>query len=68
MQLVNDYSEELLFLVNGRAYRVAPGTTHTVEEMPAGAFNYEVISPTWGSRARNTPMLAAGETFTITAR
>jgi hypothetical protein len=68
LQLVNNYSEDLLFIVNGRAYRVAPGTTHMVEQVPAGAFNYEVVSPTWGLRARNTPQLVTGETFTITAR
>ena len=68
LRLVNEYSEELLFLVNGRSYRVAPGTTQQVEEVPTGAFTYEVISPTWGLRARNTPVLAAGETFTISAR
>jgi hypothetical protein len=68
LRLINDYSEDLLFLVNGRSYRVAPGTTEVLEGVPAGAFTYEVISPTWGLRARNTPVLAAGEMFTISAR
>jgi hypothetical protein len=68
LQLVNHYTEDLLFIVNGRAYRVAPGATQTLEQVPAGVFRYEVVSPMWGVRAVNNPVLAAGETFTITAR
>jgi hypothetical protein len=68
LQLVNSYSEDLLFIVNGRAYRLAPGMTQMVDQVPAGAFTYEVVSPSWGLRARNSPLLASGETFTITAR
>ena len=35
---------------------------------PAGAFTYEVISGTYGLRARNTPTLEPGKTYTITVR
>jgi archaellum component FlaC len=68
LRLVNEYSEDMLFIVNGRSYRVAPGAIQVLDQVPAGAFSYEVVSPTWGLRGRNTPDLASGETFTITAR
>src|SRR6266436_4394190 len=44
LRLVNEYHEELLFIVNGRSYRVAPGSTQQIEQVPTGAFTYEVIS------------------------
>jgi hypothetical protein len=66
--LVNAYTEELLFLVNGKAYRVAAGNTAVLDNLPAGQFTYEVISPTYGLRARNSPFLEAGKSFIITAR
>ncbi len=64
---VNLHAERLLFVVNRSNYPVDPGASVTLE-LPAGAFTYEAISPNWGLRARNTPVLRAGETFTITAR
>lgn len=66
--LVNLYNEELLFLVNGKTYRVAPGFSVPVDGIAAGAVTYEVISPTFGSRARNTVNLVPNETFTLTAQ
>jgi len=68
VKLVNDSFEDLLFIVNGRPYRVGSNVTQVLEQVPAGALVYEVMSPTLGLRGRNTPTLAAGETFTITAR
>jgi len=67
LKLVNDYAEEMAFIVNGHRYIVAPHMIQVLEQVPAGAFTYAVESPTWGLRAHNTPVLAAGETFTITA-
>jgi hypothetical protein len=67
VNLVNMHAEDLLFVVNDRTYRVAPGMS-TLLELPAGAFTYEVISPSWGLRGRNTPVLRPGQTFTISAR
>jgi hypothetical protein len=67
LRLVNDYPEEMLFVINSRSYRVAPGMTQVIDQVPAGAFTYEVVSPTWGLRASRSPTLAAGETFTLTA-
>jgi hypothetical protein len=67
LKLVNDSVEEMQFVINGRAFRVAPGAAHVVEGMPAGAFTYEVVSPTWGLRANRSTTLAAGETFTLVA-
>ncbi|MBI3410679.1 MAG: hypothetical protein HY040_20270 [Planctomycetes bacterium] len=66
--LVNLYPEELLFVVNQKTYRVGPNMTAAVDNLPTGALTYEVVSPTWGLRARNTTNLAANETFTLTAR
>lgn len=68
VMLVNLYPEELLFLINQKSYRVAPGSNLPLENVPAGALNYEVISGTWGLRARSTTNLAPNETFTLTAR
>jgi hypothetical protein len=66
--LANEYPEELLFIVNGESYRVAPNSNRVLEGQPAGAVTYEVISPTWGVRGRNTTTLADGGTFTLSAR
>jgi septal ring factor EnvC (AmiA/AmiB activator) len=63
--LANNTVEELLYIVNGRSYRVAPGAAAVLDAQPPGPFSYEVISPTWGVRGRNTPTLAPRETFTI---
>jgi archaellum component FlaC len=66
--LANHYPEEILFVVNNKPYRLAPNTTMDLPNQPAGAFTYEVISGTYGLRARNTPTLEAGKTYTITVR
>ncbi len=66
--LVNLYPEELLYLINGKTFRVAPGANVPVDMVPSGTLNYEVISGTWGLRAKNTTTLAPNETFTLTAR
>jgi len=58
----------MLFVVNGKNYRLAPFTTATLESQPAGAFTYEVISGTYGVRGSNRPLLEAGKTYTITVR
>lgn len=68
IQLANMYSEEMLFVINGKGYRVAPFTTVMLENQPAGVFSYEVISGTYGVRGRNSPLLVAGDTYTITVR
>lgn len=66
--LINLHSEELLFVVNQKTHRVAPGASVPLDAVPSGSLSYEVLSPTWGLRARNTTSLAANETFTLTAR
>lgn len=67
VMLVNQYSEELLFRVNDKDYRVAAGNSTRVEGVPSGNLTYEVLSPTWGRRALKTTTLSPSETFTITA-
>ncbi|MFO0865618.1 MAG: hypothetical protein U0744_13365 [Gemmataceae bacterium] len=68
VMLVNLHSEELLFVVNNKTHRVGPGSSLPLDTIPAGSLSYEVLSPTWGLRARNSTTLAANETFTLTAR
>lgn len=68
VMLVNLYPEELLFVINQRTFRVPAGGSLPVEAVPAGSLAYEVLSPTWGLRARRTTNLAPNETFTLTAR
>lgn len=66
--LVNGYNEDILFIVNGTTYRLTPGSTSELDNQPSGTFTYEVVSPTFGLRARNTRTLNPNETFTISAR
>jgi hypothetical protein len=66
--LSNMYHEDILFVINDKAHRVAPGSIATLDNIPAGSLRYEAISPTWGVRARSTASLPANETFTLTAR
>lgn len=68
VMLVNNYPEELLFIINSREFRVPAMTAQPVDGVPAGALTYEAISPTWGLRARRTTSLGSGETFTLTAQ
>jgi len=68
VMLVNNYPETLLFIINEREFRVPGMTTQPIDGVPSGSLNYEVISPTWGLRARRTTSLAASETFTLTAQ
>ena len=69
IQLMNMYPEELLFVINGKNYRVEPNRTMFLENHPAGSFTYEVIAPrVYGLITRKTVSLDPNETFTITAR
>jgi len=68
VMLVNLYPEELLFVVNGRNYRVPPNRTMPLENHPAGVLTYEVIAQRFGLITQKTSSLDPNETFTITAR
>jgi hypothetical protein len=63
--LVNQYPETVLFLINQKPYRVVPGQTVTINNMPAGTFTFEAIPGPAGVRTRT---LEPGETYTLTAR
>jgi hypothetical protein len=67
VNLVNLYNEDMLFVVNGRHYRVAPGASLPLDGLPSGSLTYEVMSPTWGLRAHQTTTLLPTETLTLTA-
>jgi len=67
--LLNLYPQELLFIVNGREYRVQPGRQMVLDGVPAGSIVYEVASPTMGLiQAARTSVVNANETLTLTAR
>ncbi len=67
--MVNTYPDmHLLFIINQKAYRVEAGQTAAIDNMPAGTFTYEVISPIAGSAGRHSRVLTPGQTYTLTAR
>lgn len=66
--LVNAYSEEVRFTINGKTYVVPAFSTQVIENVQPGLFSYVASSPSWGVFGRNTINLSANETFTITAR
>ncbi|GIW79102.1 MAG: hypothetical protein KatS3mg105_0909 [Gemmatales bacterium] len=59
--LVNDFPEEMTVVVNNKAYRLAPNSIHTIDNVPAGIFTYEVLRV---QPVRNRE-LGDNETFTI---
>jgi hypothetical protein len=65
--LVNSYPTEMLFVVNGQSYRVAPGATVALD-LAAGSVSYEAIAPGWGIVRQNTTSLAANETLSLVVR
>jgi hypothetical protein len=65
--LNNDYVDEVQFTVNGETYRVAPGASVVLPNIPAGALRYEMRSAVYGLRASRTTELAAGQTLTLVA-
>jgi hypothetical protein len=66
--MTNMHFEDILFVINQRSYRLAPGGAITVEA-PAGVLIYEAISPTRGLiQPPVNRNLSANETFTLTAR
>lgn len=65
--LANTYGEEMLFVINHKPYRVSAGAAVPLVS-PAGVVNFEIVSPTWGLRARNMVNLPPNETFTLMAR
>jgi hypothetical protein len=66
--LVNMYSDDLLFIVNGNGYSVPAHSSKIVQGVPTGALQYRVHSERWGTLGNSTTSLAAGDTFTVTAR
>ena len=64
--LLNQYPEDIIFVVNGIQYPLAPNTTRLLDGFPSGTVSYQVFSPRWGERANRTTTLQAEETFRIT--
>jgi hypothetical protein len=64
IRLINHYVEPVRILVNGAAYRLAPGETRLLRGQAPGGFNYEVS----GITPAVERVLAANETFTIRVR
>jgi hypothetical protein len=67
VRLINNYSEDLLFIINGLRYRAPANTSRLVENIPVGPVNIEVAADRFGIFNRQAPTLAAGDTFTLTA-
>lgn len=67
VMLVNLYSDDMLFIVNGAPYRVGPGRSRALENIPTGTVNMEVFSDRHGIINRQATSLLAGETYTLTA-
>ncbi len=61
VELVNTYPMEMSIVVNGRSYRVAPGTKVMSDPIPAGTFTYEVL----GVTERRSRTIAANKTYPI---
>jgi hypothetical protein len=65
--IVNLYTQDLLFTLNGMDIRVPARTTKTVENIPVGSLRYSVFSDRWGVLQSQTTSLAPNDTFTLTA-
>jgi hypothetical protein len=65
--VVNLYSEDLLFLLNGKEHIVPAGRSRAIEGVPTGPMQYRVYSQRWGMLIDQGATLTAGETFTLTA-
>jgi hypothetical protein len=70
VRLVNTWPATVTILLNDRSFRVEPGQTIDVPDVPAGAFTYEVLEARPDNtvvhiREKQPRTLAAGETFTI---
>jgi hypothetical protein len=63
--LMNNYTEDLLFIINGKGHRVAPGTNRPIE-VGAGNIVYEVVS-SWGPTSPKTITLAPNDNLILTA-
>jgi hypothetical protein len=61
--------EAVTISVNDRAFRVEPGQTRPITDIPAGTVTTEVVGDTWGSiRSRRTESLLPNVTWTIEVR
>lgn len=65
--LVNAYTDDMTFYVNGQPYAVGPGARAVLDNVPAGTLTYQAVSDIWGWRGGRTTSLAPNETLTLTA-
>ncbi|MBL8799059.1 MAG: hypothetical protein JNM56_34555 [Planctomycetia bacterium] len=63
IRLVNTFPSQMTVIVNERSYRLAPGATEMLENIPAGQFTYQVLGVQPDLLVRT---LSPNETFTIT--
>jgi hypothetical protein len=63
VQLINTYPLPRTVILNGRSYRLPPGSEQFVDNLPAGPFSFEVLEYHLEPQVRT---LAAGQTYTIT--
>ncbi|WP_020472186.1 hypothetical protein [Zavarzinella formosa] len=62
VRFINQFSEEMSVVVNGRSYRLLPGDEKLVP-VPPGEFSYQVLQL---QRAPQDRLIAADETKTVT--
>jgi hypothetical protein len=67
VKLVNNFSRELVFTINGRAYNVLPGDTLIVRGVPAGPMTYQV-NDDFAIYERQVVNLIDGKTREVRAR
>ena len=65
--LINFYSADVLYVINGVTYKLPPGSTKVVENVPAGDLRYEVAADRWGLLESRTTTLVPNDTFTLVA-
>jgi len=63
IKLINTFPSQMTVIVNERSYRLAPGATEVLENIPAGQFTYQVLGVQPDMLVRS---LSPNETFTIT--
>jgi hypothetical protein len=67
VMLVNNYSDKLLFIINGVGHRLPAYSSKLVEQIPVGTVGIEVFSERFGRFHSQPTTLAGGDTFTLTA-
>jgi hypothetical protein len=63
--MINRYMDPITIILNGRVYRLNPGTSRLVDGVPAGTLTYDVGTPIYPSLGQRTSNLLPNETRRI---